>query len=144
MEVSQYKSLLYSLLINIGVEFIGGILFFITAIYIVKDKLFCEAAAAGKVFLINLSIKKSDRLLLCGRQERILGVKTNPSLSSSYSALALVRSPYPDPLLRLITDISHVDSNVKSCLNICSILFPAGHGVIIFPSHCHLMPYLVG
>ena len=54
--MSQYKSLLYSLLINIGVEFIGGILFFITAIYIVKDKLFCEAAAAGKVFLINLSI----------------------------------------------------------------------------------------
>ena len=48
-EVQTYHSLLYSLITNIGVEFIGGILFFITAIYIVKDKLLCEAAASGEV-----------------------------------------------------------------------------------------------
>merc|ERR1712110_967405 len=45
-EVYEYQSLLYSLMTNIGVEFVGGILFFITAIYIVKDKLLCETAAA--------------------------------------------------------------------------------------------------
>ena len=50
-EVNKYHSLLYSLITNIGVEFIGGIFFFITAIYIVKDKLLCEAAASGKIFL---------------------------------------------------------------------------------------------
>lgn len=38
----EYLSLLYSLLSNSGIEMIGGILFFMTAIYIVKDKLKCE------------------------------------------------------------------------------------------------------
>jgi len=53
-EVQKYHSLLYSLITNIGVEFIGGILFFITAIYIVKDKLLCEAAASGEaLFLLS-------------------------------------------------------------------------------------------
>jgi len=44
----KYQSLLYSLLTNCGVEVIGGILFLITAIYIVRDKLQCEKAAAGQ------------------------------------------------------------------------------------------------
>ena len=52
-QVQKYHSLLFSLITNIGVEFIGGILFFITAIYIVKDKLLCEAAASGKTFLFE-------------------------------------------------------------------------------------------
>ena len=53
-EVQTYHSLLYSLITNIGVEFIGGILFFITAIYIVRDKLNCEStvASAGKLSII--------------------------------------------------------------------------------------------
>merc|ERR1712025_648201 len=56
VEESQYreykfKSLLYSLLTNCGVEVIGGILFLITAIYIVRDKLQCEKAAAGAAHL---------------------------------------------------------------------------------------------
>jgi hypothetical protein len=37
----------YSLLTNTGVEVLGGILFFLTAIFIIKDKLLCEKAAAG-------------------------------------------------------------------------------------------------
>ena len=52
-QVQKYHSLLFSLITNIGVEFIGGILFFITAIYIVKDKLLCEAAASGKTVLFE-------------------------------------------------------------------------------------------
>ena len=44
----KYTSLQYSLFTNCGVEIIGGILFFITAIYIVRDKLACENASAGK------------------------------------------------------------------------------------------------
>ena len=54
--VFEYQSLLYSLMTNIGVEFIGGIFFFITAIYIVKDKLLCEAASSGmlNVFFLFL------------------------------------------------------------------------------------------
>ena len=43
----KYTSLQYSLFTNCGVEIIGGILFFITAIYIVRDKLACENASAG-------------------------------------------------------------------------------------------------
>jgi len=42
----KYTSLQYSLFTNCGVEIIGGILFFITAIYIVRDKLACENASA--------------------------------------------------------------------------------------------------
>jgi len=42
----RFHSLQYSLFTNFGVEIIGGILFFITAIYIVRDKLACENASA--------------------------------------------------------------------------------------------------
>jgi len=42
----KYQSMQYSLFTNFGVEIIGGILFFITAIYIVRDKLACESASA--------------------------------------------------------------------------------------------------
>merc|ERR1719312_126051 len=42
----EYSSMLYSLLLNSGVEVIGGVLFFLTAIFIIKDKLTCEQAAA--------------------------------------------------------------------------------------------------
>lgn len=41
----EYTALLYSLLSNSGVELIGAILFFATAIYIVRDKLKCEQAS---------------------------------------------------------------------------------------------------
>merc|ERR1719234_2644064 len=44
-----FQSQLYSLLTNCGVEVIGGILFFITAIYIVRDKLNCESTVASAV-----------------------------------------------------------------------------------------------
>jgi len=44
--VYKFQSLQYSLFTNFGVEIIGGILFFITAIYIVRDKLACENASA--------------------------------------------------------------------------------------------------
>ena len=46
--VYKFQSLQYSLFTNFGVEIIGGILFFITAIYIVRDKLACENASAGE------------------------------------------------------------------------------------------------
>ena len=45
----KYKSMQYSLFTNFGVELIGGALFFITAIYIVRDKLACENASAGNI-----------------------------------------------------------------------------------------------
>ena len=45
----KYQSMQYSLFTNFGVEIIGGILFFITAIYIVRDKLACENASAGNI-----------------------------------------------------------------------------------------------
>lgn len=38
-----YYALQYSLFINVGVEILGGILFFLTAIYIIKDKMNCES-----------------------------------------------------------------------------------------------------
>jgi len=44
--VFKFQSLQYSLFTNFGVEIIGGILFFITAIYIVRDKLACENSSA--------------------------------------------------------------------------------------------------
>ena len=47
--VYKFQSLQYSLFTNFGVEIIGGILFFITAIYIVRDKLACENASAGEI-----------------------------------------------------------------------------------------------
>jgi len=46
-EVSfKYYSLQYSLFTNCGVEVVGGILFLVTALYIVRDKLACENAAS--------------------------------------------------------------------------------------------------
>ena len=50
--VYKFQSLQYSLFTNFGVEIIGGVLFFITAIYIVRDKLACENASAGELSLI--------------------------------------------------------------------------------------------
>ena len=47
--VYKFQSLQYSLFTNFGVEIIGGILFFITAIYIVRDKLACENSSAGEI-----------------------------------------------------------------------------------------------
>lgn len=41
----QYSAMQYSLLTNTGVEVLGGLLFFLTAVFIVKDKLLCEKAA---------------------------------------------------------------------------------------------------
>lgn len=41
-----YEALQYSLFSNCGVEVVGGILFLITAVYIVKDKLACENAVS--------------------------------------------------------------------------------------------------
>jgi len=41
----DYKSMLYSLLLNSGVELLGGLLFFLTALFIMRDKLACEQAA---------------------------------------------------------------------------------------------------
>ena len=40
--------MLYSLLTNSGVEVIGGLLFFVSAIFLIKDKLQCEQASMGK------------------------------------------------------------------------------------------------
>jgi len=42
-----YTSLQYAFFTNCGVEVVGGILFLITAIFIVRDKLACEAAVSG-------------------------------------------------------------------------------------------------
>lgn len=44
--VFKYRSLQYSLFTNCGVEVVGGILFLITALYIVRDKLACENASS--------------------------------------------------------------------------------------------------
>merc|ERR1719431_791266 len=43
----RYYSLQYSLFTNCGVEVVGGVLFLITAIYIVRDKLACENSVAA-------------------------------------------------------------------------------------------------
>jgi len=43
----KYTSLQYSFFFNCGIEVVGGILFLITAIYIVKDKLACENNFSG-------------------------------------------------------------------------------------------------
>merc|ERR1719278_957387 len=42
----MYRSLQYSFFSNSGVEVIGGFLFLITAIFIVRDKLACELAVS--------------------------------------------------------------------------------------------------
>ncbi|XP_023332494.1 protein spinster [Eurytemora carolleeae] len=41
----EYSAMLYSLLTNSGVEVIGGLLFFVSAIFLIKDKLLCEQAS---------------------------------------------------------------------------------------------------
>ena len=51
----QYTAMQYSLLTNTGVEVLGGILFFLTAIFILKDKLQCEKAAAGTAIYLFFS-----------------------------------------------------------------------------------------
>lgn len=43
---AQFQAMQYSLFTNCGVELLGGVLFLITAIYIVRDKLACESAAS--------------------------------------------------------------------------------------------------
>jgi len=87
----QYQSLLYSLMTNIGVEFIGGILFFITAIYIVKDKLLCEAASS-----------EAKRLHNDGSGVRLMMTPTNYSPEDSLEDLP---SDQERPKLKLfITD----------------------------------------
>ena len=43
----SYESLQYSLFSNSGVEIFGGLLFLLTAVFIVRDKLACEAAVSG-------------------------------------------------------------------------------------------------
>lgn len=44
----DHESMLYSLLINNVVEIIGGVLFVVTAFYIIKDKMKCDRYVAGK------------------------------------------------------------------------------------------------
>merc|ERR1719219_2819522 len=70
----KYQSLLYSLMTNIGVEFVGGVFFFITAIYIVKDKLLCEAASS-----------EAKRLHNDGSGVRLMMTPTNYSPEDSLS-----------------------------------------------------------
>ena len=48
MVQNTYFSLQYSMFTNCGIEVIGGILFFITAIFIVRDKRRCEHAVVGE------------------------------------------------------------------------------------------------
>merc|ERR1719242_3012580 len=42
----MYRSLQYSFFSNSGVEVVGGVLFLLTAIFIVRDKLACELAVS--------------------------------------------------------------------------------------------------
>lgn len=46
--VVDYSAMQYSLLINNVVEVLGGFLFLLTAVYIIKDKLRCDRYVAGK------------------------------------------------------------------------------------------------
>merc|ERR1712223_1339543 len=43
----MYRSLQYSFFSNSGVEVVGGVLFLLTAIFIVRDKLACELAVSA-------------------------------------------------------------------------------------------------
>ena len=68
----MYRSLQYSFFSNSGVEVIGGFLFLITAIFIVRDKLACELAVSGEhLFTSNI------KLSLC---LRVHNVAQNPSI----------------------------------------------------------------
>ena len=49
----DFYSMQYSLIINIFMVFLGGICFFISAIYIVKDKERVERFVAGNIFVLN-------------------------------------------------------------------------------------------
>jgi len=60
MVQNTYFSLQYSMFTNCGIEVIGGILFFITAIFIVRDKRRCEHA----VVVMEQSQKPESRLML--------------------------------------------------------------------------------
>ena len=56
--------MLYSLLTNSGVEILGGMLFFISAIFIIKDKLLCERESnAGQSFSILYRITNKETCL---------------------------------------------------------------------------------
>ena len=50
----DFYSMQYSLIINILMVFVGGICFFISAIYIVKDKERVERFVAGNLFIFIL------------------------------------------------------------------------------------------
>ena len=50
---AQFQAMQFSLFTNSGVELLGGLLFLITAIYIVRDKLACESAASGNIIMSN-------------------------------------------------------------------------------------------
>ena len=53
----MYRSLQYSFFSNSAVEVIGGFLFLITAIFIVRDKLACELAVSGEhLSLLSLTL----------------------------------------------------------------------------------------
>ena len=45
---ASYASLQYSFFSNSGVEVMGGVLFLLTAVWIVRDKLACETAVSGE------------------------------------------------------------------------------------------------
>jgi len=94
-QVQKYHSLLYSLITNIGVEFIGGILFFITAIYIVKDKLLCEAAAS-----------EAKRLHSDGSGQRLMMTPTNYSPEDSIAGDLPSDQEMPKLKLFIADDIS--------------------------------------
>ena len=55
--------MLYSLLTNSGVEVIGGLLFFVSAIFLIKDKLLCEQASMGKRKVLLLLTGTVDVIL---------------------------------------------------------------------------------
>ena len=44
----SYSSLQYSFFSNSGVEMVGGVLFLLSAIWIVKDKMACQTAVSGQ------------------------------------------------------------------------------------------------
>ena len=60
----MYRSLQYSFFSNSGVEVVGGILFLLTAIFIVRDKLACELAVSGTSFDHCLLSPSSSSVLL--------------------------------------------------------------------------------
>ena len=55
----DFYSMQYSLIINIFMVFLGGICFFISAIYIVKDKERVERFVAGNIYFVCIIFKPS-------------------------------------------------------------------------------------